>query len=401
MDGAVPNVPDAKATGCAGALGPRALPRHRDPDPRRLALGVRLGHGPRRGRPRDLRAVCAAAPLPRDYVTNGNDSHWLSNPEQPLEGYDADHRRRAHERSLRTRLGLLHGPAAARGHRRPARATGFTLTQARPGSRSATASTPASCGATSSSLSASRARRWSGRSGPCRRQRRLPRRSPRGTCDDDLDAPGAVLFRRFVAAAARSRCRRCRPASRAATACSTTRSSTYPFDRQRPGQHSARPQHREPARVGARSPTPSPTCAAPGSRSTATLRGCQYDTRGGKPIPIHGGPGRLGVFNAISVALEPRRGATRTSPTARASSPRWASSTSGCPARALTFVTYGQSENQRSPHAADYTQGVLAQELERGPVLRAARCGARRSTWSASRAQDRSDESLASDAPAA
>jgi len=26
----------------------------------------------------------------------------------------------------------------------------------------------------------------------------------------------------------------------------------------------------------------------------------------------------------------------------------------GCPARSLSFVTYGQSENSRSPHATDY-----------------------------------------------
>ena len=43
MDGAVPNVPDSKATGCAGVLGVALFPLTGHPDPRRLALGLRLG----------------------------------------------------------------------------------------------------------------------------------------------------------------------------------------------------------------------------------------------------------------------------------------------------------------------------------------------------------------------
>ena len=41
-----------------------------------------------------------------DYVTNSNDSYWLSNPEQPLEGYDRIIGDERTERSLRTRTGL-------------------------------------------------------------------------------------------------------------------------------------------------------------------------------------------------------------------------------------------------------------------------------------------------------
>lgn len=43
----------------------------------------------------------------RDYVTNFNDSHWLANLEQPLEGFDQVYGFEKTERSLRTRLGLL------------------------------------------------------------------------------------------------------------------------------------------------------------------------------------------------------------------------------------------------------------------------------------------------------
>ncbi|HEY0682871.1 MAG TPA: acylase [Steroidobacter sp.] len=42
-----------------------------------------------------------------DYVTNSNDSYWLSNPQQPLEGYSPIIGSEKTERSLRTRAGLV------------------------------------------------------------------------------------------------------------------------------------------------------------------------------------------------------------------------------------------------------------------------------------------------------
>ncbi len=42
----------------------------------------------------------------RDYVTNSNNSYWLSNPEEPLTGYDAIIGDEGTARTLRTRLGL-------------------------------------------------------------------------------------------------------------------------------------------------------------------------------------------------------------------------------------------------------------------------------------------------------
>ncbi|MBM0104233.1 acylase [Steroidobacter sp. S1-65] len=42
-----------------------------------------------------------------DYVTNSNDSYWLSNPQQPLEGYSPIIGPERTERSLRTRAGLV------------------------------------------------------------------------------------------------------------------------------------------------------------------------------------------------------------------------------------------------------------------------------------------------------
>ena len=43
----------------------------------------------------------------RDYVANSNDSYWLANPEQPLEGFARIIGAEGTERSLRNRLGLM------------------------------------------------------------------------------------------------------------------------------------------------------------------------------------------------------------------------------------------------------------------------------------------------------
>lgn len=51
----------------------------------------------------------------------------------------------------------------------------------------------------------------------------------------------------------------------------------------------------------------------------APLRGYQFERRGSEEIPIHGGPGGVGVFNAINVAGTPAAAAIPTSATARAS----------------------------------------------------------------------------------
>jgi hypothetical protein len=42
----------------------------------------------------------------------------------------------------------------------------------------------------------------------------------------------------------------------------------------------------------------------------------------------------------------------------------------GCPAKALTFVTYGQSENQGSRHAGDYTRAFSRKRWNRVPFCR-------------------------------
>jgi acyl-homoserine-lactone acylase len=100
-----------------------------------------------------------------------------------------------------------------------------------------------------------------------------------------------------------------------------------------------------------------------------TLRDYQYETRGGKPIPIHGGPGTLGVFNAINVSWDPDAGYPNVPHgTSFIAAMTWAKR--GCPVRQLSFVTYGESENQSSPHAADYTRAFSEKRWNKVPFCR-------------------------------
>ncbi len=104
--GSIPNVPNEKATGCSGALGQVTFP----------GLGLPLLDG---SRSECALATDADSPAEgimgdsqqpylerRDYVANGNDSYWLTNPEQPLEGFARIIGSEGTTRSLRTRLGL-------------------------------------------------------------------------------------------------------------------------------------------------------------------------------------------------------------------------------------------------------------------------------------------------------
>ena len=80
----------------------------------------------------------------------------------------------------------------------------------------------------------------------------------------------------------------------------------------------------------------------------------QFDTRGGETIPIHGGSGTSGVYNAISpAALVPGEGFT---PIVSGSSYIQAVTftRSGPDARAV--VTYSQSTDPENPHFADMTR---------------------------------------------
>jgi acyl-homoserine-lactone acylase len=113
--GAIPGVPDAKARACDTALGARTF----------AAIGLPILDG--------SRTACdwatgknAAAPgllgpdqepslLRRDYVTNSNDSYWLSSPHHPLTGFARVIGDEGTARTLRTRIGLIQVQARING----------------------------------------------------------------------------------------------------------------------------------------------------------------------------------------------------------------------------------------------------------------------------------------------
>ena len=364
MDGAIPNVPDEKATNCAGVLGVAVFPAtgipildgsrsecNWDNDPDAVVPGI---FGPD-AIPRLFR---------RDYVENGNDSHWLSNPEEPLTGYDRVIGDEETTRSLRTRLGLtmiqqrLAGSDTLGGK-------GFTLRKL------ATVALDnrqyagelwrdelvAFCEQNPS---------LSGTSGPV---------DVSGACPvlaawdgrDDLDSAGAILFRRFASRLLAN-----------FTSLPTGVSSGYaqgseaifdvPFSADDP-VNTPRGLNTENPMVGRALADAVTDLAGADIPLDGTLRDYQYETRAGRPITIHGGPGTLGLFNAINVTWDPEAGYPNVAHgTSFIAAMGWAKR--GCPVRQLSFVTYSESENQSSPHAADYTKAFSEKRWNKVPFCR-------------------------------
>jgi acyl-homoserine-lactone acylase len=105
--GAIPNVSNAKAKACDTPLGQITF----------AELGLPILDGARTacnwGNDADAAAPGIFGPshepylLRNDYVTNSNDSYWLSNPHQPLTGFARIIGTEGTARTLRTRIGLL------------------------------------------------------------------------------------------------------------------------------------------------------------------------------------------------------------------------------------------------------------------------------------------------------
>ena len=103
--GAIPNVTEAKAAACVLPGVATTLWNNRTPVLDGSRAECEWGNDP--GAPPGLVGVASAPHLFRtDYVTQSNDSHWLSNPAQPLEGYSRIFGNERSTRSLRTRMGL-------------------------------------------------------------------------------------------------------------------------------------------------------------------------------------------------------------------------------------------------------------------------------------------------------
>jgi acyl-homoserine-lactone acylase len=326
--GAIPNVSNAKANSCNTALGAATF----------KLLGLPVLDGSRSacnwGTDKDAIEPGLFGPshLPHlfrdDYVTNSNDSYWLSNPHHPLTGFARIIGDENTARSLRTRIGLImtqdrvdHG--------------GFTLRDM----QNMVFSDRQYAGELTRDALVQMCRSMPGGLAPTSSG---PPVQVGSACDvlahwdlhENLDSKGAVLFRRFWDHAS----------SAEPSPFSTPFSSSDPVHTPN-GLATNNPQVRlalgdaisdlEGAGI--------PLDAAPGDVQ-----------KGPGGIPIHGGPGDPnGEFNAIYTTFDPGKGFE---PVDMGSSyvqaVTW--NNSPCPV-ARTILTYSESDNPRSPFFDDQT----------------------------------------------
>jgi acyl-homoserine-lactone acylase len=352
MQGAVPNVSDEHSTECNVALAGFET------------LGLPILDGSRSDCAWET-SPDAVAPgtfppddLPTlfrdDYIENSNDSHWLSNPEEPLTGFNRIVGIENADRFFRTRMGLVQVEDRLAG------------TDGLPGKKFDRKSVEKVAMRDRVYLG----EQWrdgvvqlcdlapggflAGSSGPV---------DVSGACDplrdwdltDRLDSNGSVLFRRFAVNLLSNF--QCLPTGLEGSTCPGQETLfTTPYS-------NADPVH-TPAGLNVANPLVGIALAdavtdldGAGIPLDSPLRGVQSDVRGGEAIPIGGGPHGLGVFNVISAAWDPDNGGYTNIPHGGSfiMSAQFEKG-KGCPVSADTFLTYGESENQSSPHASDYTK---------------------------------------------
>jgi acyl-homoserine-lactone acylase len=330
--GSIPNVPDDHARVCNTALG-QALTAY-------IGLPVLDGSRSSCDWQNDADAVRPGIFGPshepylfrRDYVTNSNDSYWLSNPHQPLEGFARIIGDQRTARSLRTRMGLV-------GVEQIIKDGGFTSKRM----RDFEFSDRALSGELAADDAVAMCRRYEptgyapSSNGPV---------EIGNACDalagwdkrEDSTSKGALLWRRFW--------------SRAAGAAGGP--WLTPFDANDPVH--------TPNTLNTLHPTVQTALgdAISDLRTAkipfdAPLGSVQYVTRDGQRIPIHGGPHSDGVFNVITNSFvagqdhlaEPVHGSSYIQVVT------W--DKRGCP-DASTMLTYSQSTDPTSPHFADQTR---------------------------------------------
>jgi acyl-homoserine-lactone acylase len=316
--GSMPNVTDAKASQCNTALGQATF----------SLVGLPVLDGSRSecewGNDSDAiePGLLGRSKQPHlfrsDYVTNSNDSYWLSNPKQPLTGFPRIVGDERTERSLRTRIGLImtqsivdHG--------------GFT----RQRMQDMVFSDRQYAGElTRDSLV-----------GMCREMQLGAPCDVLASWDlhENTDSRGALLFRRFWEHAAAA----------------TPSPWVHPFDAN------------DPVNTPNTLDTSNPQVRAALTQAIQDLNGAsipldaplgqfQFVTANGTRIPIHGGPGTDGNFNAINVTWtdgkgygEPPHGSSYVQVVT------WGKGR--CP-NARTILTYSESVNPNSPFYSDQTR---------------------------------------------
>ncbi len=272
-----------------------------------------------------------------DHVSNMNDSHWLTNPAQPLEGFSRIIGDERAARSLRTRIGIkqlqqrVDGSDGLEGK-------GFTLENLM------------EVGVQNRVYSAEiwlddLVRGCS--SAACEVLRAWDRRN-------DLDSKGAVLWQRFV----------------------TRLTGVAPLPLPGPlgpfaGGFDANDAVNTPAGLNVLNPTVQlafqqavSDMEGAGLPLDATLRRGQTVTRRGEAIPIHGGPGGSGIFNVITPVWNPAKGYTEV--VHGSSFMQAVDLKPGCP-DVRTFLTYGLSTNPESERTSDQTKEFSAKRWIKAP----------------------------------
>ncbi len=346
--GSMPGVTNAKIARCSTVLGTALDAAQRIQVLDGSSSGCDWDTGPGAVAPGQLGPDEQPSMLRRDYVLNSNDSYWLTNPRQPLEGFSRVIGDERTARSLRTRMGLTLAEerlADTDGEPGGPKFDVENLAKIEFNDRNksaelwrdplvaycrATPTVPSSAGPVDASAACDVLAKWSLR--------------------DDLDAPGAVLFRRF--------------ATRALGA--TPSPFTVPFSASDPvntprGLDTANPQVQMALGDAIRD------LAGASIPVNAGLRGFQYELRGEERVPIHGGPGGLGVFNVITNGFDAKRGypdVVHGSSYVQVVEPG-----GGCPT-AKTILTYSQSTDPTSPYYADQTRMFSKKEWIDQPFCR-------------------------------
>ena len=299
-----------------------------------------------------------------DYVANSNDSHWLSNPEAPMTGFDRIIGIEDAERYYRTRMGLiqiedrLDGSDGLPG-------TGFNLSDLEEVSLGGRVllgemwrdSLVELCDLAPGGFLV-------GSGGPV---------DVSGACDplrnwdlrDNLESNGAILFRRF-ADNLLANFPRLPTGLQGDTAPGSQVLYTTPYSNSDPVHTPSGLDVAVPL-VGIALADAVTDLQGAGIPLDAGLDGYQFSIRGGEEISVPGGPHDNGVFNVISTGpWDPAEGY---GDIVHGSSFIMAAQFTGgkCPVKAGTFVTYSQSENQSSPHADDYTRAFAEKKWHHPP----------------------------------
>jgi acyl-homoserine-lactone acylase len=359
----VPNVPDSKVQACPTALGIVTF----------AALGLPVLDGSRSdcGWDDDEDAVAPGifgpSNLPHlfrdDFVHNGNDSYWLTNPAEPLEGYARIIGNERSERTLRTRIGLVMVEDRADGADdytalHPDRWTKEILQHAALDNRQYAGELTrddvvALCESLPGTLSTS--------AGPV---------STEGACDalagwdvrDDLDSTGAILFRRFW----QNLQGMVSPVGDPTGTGLLGIPWSTGFDAD-DAVHTPNTLRTSDPRVAIALGDAIADLQGAGIPLDAPLGDWQYTTQQGERIPIHGGPGGVGVFNAINVSWQGEPDAPGTGygrvphGTSFLMAVTWPRD-GDCPVDASAFVTYGNSEDPTSEHTLDQTRRFSAKD---------------------------------------